>query len=128
MPKFVSYEFSSLSNEAFAVLEKLDYSRTSTKRLCLHEDDNSDLQMMVIDIMSNSNYGMHLHQDSDEIAILIKGRLQYRFGDGSSKILEINGQQSIIIPKGVKHSVQSGEQGAQYIEIIKGPFIKKQNS
>jgi len=127
MPEFVSYEFDSLSDEALAVLDGLGYSKTFTKRLCLHEDNNSDLQMMIIDIMPNSHYGMHSHQDSDEIAILKKGELQYIFEDGSSKYLDMNGQQSIIIPKGLKHSVRSGKRGAQYIEIIKGPFIAKQD-
>ncbi|WP_390129357.1 WbuC family cupin fold metalloprotein [Synechococcus sp. HIMB2401] len=122
MRKSVSFELDSLSNQAFEAIKKLSYSETNTRRLCLHKDFESDLQMMLIEILPESQYPLHTHKSSDEIAILTTGSLYYSFKANPTVELTMSGQKSIIIPKGVPHSVKAGKDGAQFIEIIKGPF------
>lgn len=118
----VSHVFDSVTPEALDALELLEFSSTNTKRLCLHKDNDSNLQMMLIRMKSNTNFKLHSHSKSDEIAIVVEGRLTYNYESGASITLEKGSQSTIIIGKNEKHSVHSGPEGALFIEIIRGPW------
>lgn len=118
----VSFEFSAISPEAMAHLRSLAFSKTGTRRLCLHESEESKLHMMLIEIMPNTRFPEHEHSLSDELVFLLTGQLDYCFKDGSANSLSEISTRSTILPMGIPHSVVSGPEGALYLEIICGPF------
>lgn len=123
-----SYEFSSISDESLEKLSKLTYSPKLSRRLCLHDDNDSNLQMMVIDLQPNAFYDFHKHSGSDEIVILLDGKIFYSFESRDNVELELSKKRSLIIKKGQKHSVLAGPEGARFIEIIRGPFKPNQET
>ena len=120
----VSYDYDEISGCALDHLESLEYSNTKTRRLCLHKNEEAKLHMMVVDLQANASYKSHNHPKSDEIIILLSGQLTIHFEENSICSLSVEGTQSLIIPQGENHSVSCGSNGARYIEIIKGPFLK----
>ena len=123
-----SYEFSSISDESLDKLSKLAYSPKLSRRLCLHDNNDSNLHMMVIDLKPNAFYDFHKHSESDEIVILLEGKIFYSFESRDSIELELSKKRSVIIKEGQKHSVQAGPEGARFIEIIRGPFDPNQET
>lgn len=118
----VSFEFSTISPEAMEHLRRLAFSKTGTRRLCLHQSAESKLHMMLIEIMPHTRFPEHEHPLSDELVFLLEGQLDYCFKDGSANRLSATSSRSIILPMGVAHSVVSGPGGALYLEVICGPF------
>ena len=118
----VSYDFDSLSPEALDALKLLEFSSTNTKRLCLHKDNDSNLQVMIIQMKPKTNFKLHSHEKSDEVAIILEGLITYKFETGANITLAKGAQSTIIIGKNEKHSVHSGPEGALFIEIIRGPW------
>ena len=119
----VSYDYDALSHDALDHLNSLKFSETKTRRICLHENTEAQLHMMVVDLQANAEYKFHRHPKSDEIIILLSGEINIYFKDKSVIALTPSSQQSLIVPQGVEHSVSCGENGARYIEVIKGPFL-----
>ena len=119
----VSYEYDALSSDALNHLNSLKFSETKTRRICLHQNTEAELHMMVVDLKSNSKYKLHSHAKSDEIIILLSGEINVHFKDKSVVTLSSTSQQSLIVQQGVEHSVSCGQHGARYIEVIKGPFL-----
>jgi len=81
--------------------------------------------MMLIEMQANTTFARHHHQHSDEAVFLLEGYLEYEFSNSEVHILSETSSLSIILPKNVFHSVKSGPQGALYLEIINGPFVKQ---
>lgn len=121
-----SFSFDHISDEALDFLSTLDYSDTGTRRLCFHESEKATLHVMLVEMKADVKYPFHEHPESDEFMLLIEGILVISFEDGSKFTLSKKGASSIIIPAHSKHAVASGPEGAQYIEVIKGPF-RRQN-
>ena len=119
-----SFKYSQLSDDALSFLKTLSFSSTGTRRLCLHESLDSALHVMLIEIKPDTDFKRHSHTNSDEMVYLVAGSLAYHFDNDESSILSKDGTFSIIIPKGCCHSVRSGPDGALYLEVINGPFIK----
>lgn len=113
------------------IFSELNYSVTGTKRICLHESDKSDLHVMLIEILKNTNYPPHLHKDSDEYFLFIDGNIEVViWRDGIDKQPEkiyfdnIDSQNMIVrIPKNSVH-MTIPMQNSRYFEIKLGPFLK----
>jgi len=121
-----SFAFAQISQEAIIHLKALDYSHTGTRRLCLHDSHDSQLHMMLIEIQPQISFSRHRHSHSDEVVFLLQGSLEYELSNGTVHILSEKSSRSIIIPMNCLHSVKSGQNGALYLEVISGPFTKKQ--
>ena len=55
----VSYDYDALSNDALNHLNSLKFSETKTRRICLHQNTEAELHMMVVDLQNpilNINY------------------------------------------------------------------------
>ncbi len=126
MNNSTDYFFNNISPKAIQALDRLEFSKTGTKRLCLHENLESELHVMLIRMEKNNKFSFHKHMHSDEFVILMEGDLTYTFEDESIISLYEDGNISLIIPCGVIHSVSTGKKGALFVEVIKGPF-KKEN-
>jgi len=114
----VSFAFDCIDERSFEALKSLSFSATGTRRLCLHKNSSSGLQMMLIEIMSNTVFPSHNHESSDEAVFILDGSLLYKFIDGQERSLCPNETRSLLIPKGKYHSVESGETGAIYLELL----------
>lgn len=79
---------------------------------------------MLIEIRPNAVFPRHQHHHSDEAVFLLEGSLEYELDNTVVYILSESSSRSIILPKNAFHSVKSGPNGALYLEVINGPFIK----
>lgn len=120
-----SFNFSQISPEAISHLKSLEFSPTGTRRLCLHSSYDSSLHMMLIEILPDTLFARHEHRHSDEAVYLLEGSLKYELDNDEVYKLSDSSDRSIILQKGASHSVQSGSNGALYLEVINGPFIKE---
>jgi cupin fold WbuC family metalloprotein len=120
-----SFSFSQINPEAIFHLKSLEFSPTGTRRLCLHSSNDSSLHMMLIEILPDTHFVRHDHGHSDEAVYLIEGSLKYELDYDEVHTLSDSASRSIILLKGTSHSVQSGPNGALYLEVIAGPFTKQ---
>jgi len=126
-PSSASFVFSQITPEAVAHLKTLEYSQTSTRRLCLHRSSDSPLHMMLIEIQPNTIFARHQHCHSDEAVFLLEGSLNYELDNGTVHMLSESSSRSIILPMNSFHSVKAGPNGALYLELINSPFTKSQS-
>ena len=120
-----SFNFSQISPGAISHLKSLEFSPTGTRRLCLHSSYDSSLHMMLIEILPDTLFARHEHRHSDEAVYLLEGSLKYELDNDEVYKLSDSSTRSIILLEGTSHSVQSGSNGALYLEVINGPFIKE---
>jgi len=113
-------------------LSKLNFSETGTRRICFHENENSNLHYMLIEVEVGKNYPPHKHLDGVEILILIEGSLDfYIWKDGPKSPPEILNLDSsnieiskfIFIPENIFHTSKP-KMRTKFIEIKPGPFVK----
>ena len=121
---FASFKHNSINNDSLKELSKLEFSPKGTRRICLHNDESSVLQVMMIEFLPSTFYDFHCHPNSDEFVILFKGQVEYNFANKDKFILSNEDNKSIIIPQCTFHSVLSGLNGATIIEVSKGPYSK----
>ena len=119
---FASFDHNSINKESLKDLSKLDFSKKGTRRICLHSDESSILQVMMIEFLPYTFYDFHCHPNSDEFVMLFKGQVEYNFKNKENCILSMDDIKSIIIPQYTFHSVLSGLNGAIIIEVSKGPY------
>ena len=81
--------------------------------------------MMLIEILPDTLFARHEHRHSDEVVYLLEGSLKYQLDNNENHTLSDSSTRSIILLKGIFHSVQSGPNGALYLEVINGPFTKQ---
>ena len=120
-----------IDNKALKNLSKLKYSKSQTKRLCFHEDNNSEFHKMVVEANKNTSFPAHLHLDSDEIIFILNGRMKVLiWNEGNEKkpfkiILDSkkNFNPILIIPKNITHSTENITK-TRYVEFKLGPFKK----
>ena len=106
-------------------------------RICYHESEQSELHLMMIRLKPGDFYPPHRHLDGDETLILMEGELSVTFYEESLKPEETlilsslssnhSDEVAILVSKNHWHSVQSGENGAIFIEVKKGPFDRAMN-
>ena len=121
----LDFSFNFLKEDSLECLKNLKFSEKGTRRLCLHENNQSKMHVMLIEIKKDIIFEYHAHTHSDEVVFLIEGKLSYKFLEDKEIILEKGSIISMIIPQNIFHKVISGPEGAIYIEIINGPFSIK---
>ena len=121
---FASFKHDSINKDSLKELAKLQFSPKGTRRICLHSNASSILQVMMIEFLPSTFYDFHCHQESDEFVMLYRGQVEYNFRNGIKYILSNEDTKSIIIPRYMFHSVLSGLNGAIIIEVSKGPYTE----
>ena len=121
--KSVSFEFSEVSEEALAALQKLEFSKTGTRRLCLHNSEEDLLHAMLVEIQPDTFFRYHKHS-SDEFVLVLRGCIQILELPEGKRLFRPDTLSGGIIPAGTVHAVQAGLEGALYLEVIRGPFVR----
>ena len=116
--KSFTFDYDCIDQDSYNHLRVLDFSNTGTRRLCLHNNPDKGLQVMLIEIKKDSFFSLHCHEDSDEVVFLLEGSLRYTYDNGRVFDLCQSSRKSIIIPQGTFHSVKAGANGAIYLEIL----------
>ena len=119
----VSFEFSEISASAIASLQDLDFSATGTRRLCLHNSVDDLLHVMLVEILPETFFRYHEHR-SDEFVLILRGSIQILEKGSSTRHLSANKVSGGIVSAGIVHAIKAGGEGALYLEVIRGPFIK----
>ena len=125
----VSYSFDSISPSSLKALSALTFSHTGTRRLCLHKSPDSLLHVMLVELKSLCTYPFHAHNHSSEFVHLISGDLFISYMDSSIPIhLSSTSTTSVLTESNRFHKVESGADGAIYLEVILGPFDPSNSS
>lgn len=117
----VSFDYDWIDEKSLDRLKALDFSQTGTRRLCLHNNPDKGLQVMLIELYKDTVFPSHCHERSDEVVVLFEGSIRYTYADKQTFELNASSKRSVIIPKGTFHSVQAGTDGAIYLEIVNNP-------
>lgn len=108
-------------------LNSLEFSETGTRRLCLHEDNDAKLHLMLISIKRDVKYPFHKHLDSNEIIVIIEGKLDIIFKNNPKKNILLskdNQNHCVMIKKNEVHQVTTSVNNTIFLEIKCGPFKK----
>ena len=102
-----------------------------TSRYCYHQSPDSELHVMLIGMPEDKEYPAHRHNDSDESITITQGDLYISLHDVDGSLLNTyhlspGANISLLIKKQQWHSVKSGENGASFLEVKRGPFDKSQ--
>lgn len=100
-----------------------------------HENPDDSVQRLLNALEPGTKIPVHRHMETDEMYILLKGRLRVKFYDNNSKIIDTEilnpneGKYGVNIPSGQWHSLDVLESGTVIFEIKKGPYqsIHKDN-
>ena len=66
---------------ALLQLSKLPFSKTGTRRLCLHESEKSPLHVMLVESKPHLSFPRHLHLDGVEVMFVLHGTLKIKLWD-----------------------------------------------
>jgi cupin fold WbuC family metalloprotein len=112
-------------------LAELPFSENGTRRLCLHDSPSASLHTMVIEAEAGAIYPPHLHTDSDEVMLVLSGRMEllvWNNGEAEKPTLvnldstfEIN--PVVLVPRLTVH-VTNPVTKCIYMEVKLGPFNK----
>ncbi len=83
--------------EKFSMLRDEDYSLRIIAKM-------NDYEFKIVKF--KGEFVWHSHADTDETFIILKGKMLMNFRD---KVIELNGGEMIVIPKGVEHKPASEE-------------------
>jgi len=119
--------------ELLARLSTLAFSASGTRRLCLHQSDSSPLHVMLVESRHGATFPRHLHSDSDEVTVAVKGSLEVRLWDRGPHCdpreivlsAEPAGDRFVFVQRDVPHSTRSIGGSGIYLEIKLGPFSKE---
>lgn len=128
--KSISYKFKekkSFFNKK--ILDELIYigqKENKLVRVCLHNDDNDDLQSMIIYVPKSYNPIIHMHKDKTETYHLLKGKCTIAYfstnGENTENI-ELSKYNMICrVPSNTYHAVIPFEMDIVFHESITGPY------
>lgn len=113
-------------------LDSLSFSKSGTKRLCLHKNELDPLHMMIVETRHNIPFPIHRHTDGDEISFILQGSLEVLiYKDGLSSppcVYEISAasdQKAVVVQKNLWHQTKAIDPKTRYLEVKSGPFDKK---
>ena len=122
-------------NHIATMLAKLNSSGMA--RICFHENEKSGLHVMLIAISPYFSYPIHRHMSSDEWYLVIHGKLYIGSYDYAGKQLDSNVlippvelhltsacKGGLLMKSGTFHNAATLGEGALFLEIRPGPFIK----
>ena len=123
-----------LNNKDFLFLRKISKNRKNfgKSRICMHNDEKSLLNEMLIFHKKNSLVKPHKHTNKTESFFVIKGKLDIIFFDNKGNITKFltltdfnsKGNFYYQIPKNLYHT-QIFHEDTFFLEFSKGPFQKK---
>lgn len=119
-----------IDSSLIARLNSLAFSSSGTRRLCLHGSESSSLHVMLVESQGNTPFPCHFHADSDEVTVLIRGRLELSVWDAGKenppRVLILGGGESestaAHIPRYTSHMTRAIGGSSTYLEIKLGPF------
>lgn len=113
-------------------LAKLPFTSGGTRRICMHNSELSPLHVMLVESIAGSNFPRHHHADSDELSILIRGKLEvlaWENGADAEAIRRVLGpsyaeSRAVLLPKNTPHTTKPIGGNCIYLEVKLGPFNK----
>jgi len=111
-------------------LAKLPFNSGGTRRICMHSSELSPLHVMVVESTDGSNFPRHHHADSDELSILIRGKLEvlaWENGAEAKATRRVLGPsdgecRAVLLPKNTPHTTKPLGGNCIYLEVKLGPF------
>ena len=112
------------------IMHNAQFSPKKRARVCLHEDDDSDIHVMLISLDKQSVIPTHKHSDRPEFYILLNGHVRISIFAENGLVdrtieLEYPSETKIFtfyMPKGVWHSLQVLSESCLVLEVTSGPF------
>lgn len=115
-----------------ALLDSLTTQAKASPRLRMNYDlrnsENDQSQRMLNAIEPDSVIPIHRHQKSSETAVVVRGKIEEVFFDGSGRetdTIELDHKGpcfAVNVPKGQWHTLRSLESGSVILEVKDGPF------
>jgi cupin fold WbuC family metalloprotein len=109
------------------LIEKGKESPSGRARFCIHKNNNSFFQMMIIYHDQRTIIPVHRHLNSEEDLILINGKLNYiRYEENEEKILLDSSSTSngMTTKDKIWHNIELISDYIIFIEIVRGPYEK----
>ncbi len=122
----------SVDDDTLSQLATMSFSETGTRRICLHESEASPLHAMLVESVAGSSFPGHYHADSDEVTIVIKGRLEMLVWDkgtnaAPTRLVLGDAARDIrvaFVRKDLPHVTRVIGSNCVYLEVKLGPFKK----
>ena len=121
----------SIGADEISRLKTLQFSDSGTRRLCLHNDELSELHVMLVEAMADSAFPRHMHADGAEVIIVIEGDLELRIWNRGLKaaptVKKCSGNENSInfIDAKTFRDTRPGDGGCVYVEVKSGPFNRE---
>jgi cupin fold WbuC family metalloprotein len=118
----------SIGADEISRLSALQFSDSGTRRLCLHNDELSELHVMLVEAVADKAFPRHMHDDGAEVIIVIEGNLELRIWNRGLKaaptVKKCSGNKNSInfIDAKTFHDTRPGDGGCIYLEVKSGPF------
>jgi|TARA_X000000368_G_scaffold413718_1_gene402263 cupin fold WbuC family metalloprotein len=124
---FVNSRFQ-IKNKDIINLKKKGKNK-SILRLCLHKNKKSSLHCMLLYLKKKNQNLIHSHKNRDEVYILIEGKMKIKIFDKKKRLKEafiLDKKNPIyFMNKKVIHLTESITNHCIFLEVRKGPFIRK---
>jgi len=93
-------------------------------RICLHRDEEAEVQAMLIGMAPNLNFPAHKHLTKSEIIFVLYGKTKIHIDGGAGPIKSdwANSGAMVRIDAGRWHSLEAGQNGVVILELRAGPF------
>jgi len=129
----VEFFATSIVNDSlFSKLASLQYSSTGTRRICLHQNEESPLHIMLVQAAHGNKFPRHFHNDSDEVTVVLRGRLKIDLwvtgihNPPTTHLLDpTTSSQVCFLSKGCPHVTEPLTSDVIYLEVKLGPFSKE---
>ena len=124
-------ELFAVDDSTFGELSKLSFTKEGVRRICVHRNPDDSLHCMLVEAQGGSRFPAHMHMDSAEITIIVRGKLKLiqwsqSVKDQSSIInMTPEGVFMAITPAKMKHQTIVENMNDIYIEVKLGPFRKE---
>jgi cupin fold WbuC family metalloprotein len=121
-----------VDEDVLSALSQLPFSKTGTRRICLHSAQDAPLHVMVVESKASEQFPPHCHSDSDEFSTVVTGVLELmvwdRGADQKPSIIRIGQEPGLakatFVPRGTVHITRAVGRNCIYIEVKLGPFDK----
>jgi cupin fold WbuC family metalloprotein len=123
----------SVNENIIAELANMPFSDKGIRRICLHKSEDAPLHVMLVQSIEGSRFPVHYHKDSDEVTLIIEGRMELfclTYGSNSTPTRKIlgfgqNDERAVFIPKLQPHATRPLDGNCTYLEVKLGPFRRE---
>jgi cupin fold WbuC family metalloprotein len=109
--------------------EKLKINKNKRIRICIHDDDDEKVHIMLIYMLKDTDLKMHKHLNRKEVYVLIDGEADFLIYDDEKNLIKkinfsnkIGGVEIIRTLKNQYHNIEIKSEILKFLEITEGPF------